>query len=281
MKKITLGVVALTSTLLLAACGASQTEKATETTKEVAKTTLVVATDSDTAPFTYKKDDEFQGYDIDVVNAIFKDSDKYDVTFETVPFSSILVGVDANRYQIAANNFNYNEERAEKYVFSDPISRSNYAITSADGIAFDSLDDLSGKSTEVLPGSNYAQILEDWNKANADKTPIVINYVASNTGITSRLQNIEKGKIDFILYDAISAEHIVEDQGLNLDVTDVEEEVGSEKDGLEYLLFAKTAEGEELAKFVNQRVEELKKDGTLAELSEKHFGGDYVSNIQK
>lgn len=252
------------------------------TTAEAAsKTKLVVATDSDTAPFTYKKDDKFQGYDIDVVNAIFKGSDKYEVTFETVPFSSILVGVDADRYQIAANNFNYNEERAEKYVFSDPISRSNYAITSADGVEFDSLDDLSGKSTEVLPGSNYAQILEDWNKANADKTPIEINYVASNTGITSRLQNIEKGKIDFILYDAISAEHIVEDQGLNLAVTDVEEEVGSEKDGLEYLLFAKTDEGEELVKFVNKRVEELKKDGTLAKLSKKHFGGDYVSNIKK
>lgn len=245
------------------------------------KTKLVVATDSDTAPFTYKKGDKFQGYDIDVVNAIFKGSDKYEVSFETVAFSSILVGIDADRYHIAANNFNYNKERAEKYIFSDPISRSNYAITSAEGVEYDSLSDLSGKSTEVLPGSNYAQILEDWNKANKTKKPIKINYVASNTGITSRLQNIEKGKIDFILYDAISAEHIVEDQGLDLEVTDVDDKVGSEKDGLEYLLFAKTDEGKELAKFVNKRIEKLKKDGTLAKLSKKHFGGDYVSNIKK
>lgn len=243
------------------------------------KTKIVVATDSDTAPFTYKKDNKFRGYDIDVVKAIFKGSKEYEVSFETVAFSSILVGVDADRYQIAANNFNYNKERAEKYIFSDPISRSNYAITSADGVEYDSLDDLSGKSTEALPGSNYAQILEDWNKAHADKKPIKINYVAGNTGITSRLQNIEKGKIDFILYDAISAEHIVKDQGLDLEVTDVEEEVGSKKDGLEYLLFAKTDDGKELATFVNKRLKKLKKDGTLKKLSKKHFGGDYVSNI--
>ena len=93
---------------------------------------------------------DFKGYDIDLVKAIFKDSDKYEVKFVTTPFDSILTGVDSGRYQIAANDFNYNEERAQKYGFSDPISRSNYAITSAEGTKYTSLDDLSGKTTEVL-----------------------------------------------------------------------------------------------------------------------------------
>lgn len=66
--------------------------------------------------------------------------------FVTTAFDSILTGVDADRYQIAANDFNYNEERAQKYLFSDPISHSNYAITSAKGTSYDSLDDLSGKN---------------------------------------------------------------------------------------------------------------------------------------
>lgn len=39
--------------------------------------------------------------------------------FVTTAFDSILTGVDADRYQIAANDFNYNEERAQKYLFSD------------------------------------------------------------------------------------------------------------------------------------------------------------------
>lgn len=102
------------------------------------KETLVVATDSDTAPFTYKKGNSFKGYDIDVVKAIFKGS-KYKVTFKTVPFDSITVGLDAGKYDLAANDYNYNEERAQKYLFSDPISRSNYAITSAKGKKYTSL----------------------------------------------------------------------------------------------------------------------------------------------
>ena len=48
-----------------------------------------------------------------------------------------------------------------KIPFSDPISHSNYAITSAKGTSYDSLDDLSGKKTEVISGSNYAQVLEN------------------------------------------------------------------------------------------------------------------------
>ena len=149
-----LGILGL-SVLTLAACGNKSDGKASGE-----KQTITVATDSDTAPFTFKKGDYFKGYDIDLVKAIFKDSDKYEVKFVTTPFDSILTGVDSGRYQIAANDFNYNEERAQKYGFSDPISRSNYAITSAEGTKYTSLDDLSGKTTEVLPGSTMLSCLK-------------------------------------------------------------------------------------------------------------------------
>lgn len=214
-----------------------------------------------------------------MVKAIFKDSKKYKVEFVTTAFDSILTGVDADRYQIAANDFNYNEERAEKYLFSDPISKSNYAITSAEGTSYDSLDDLSGKSTEVISGSNYAQVLEKWNDENPDKEPIKINYASSSTGLTTRVQHIENGTIDFILYDAISSNYLVKDQGFNLTVTNVTDDIGGETDGLEYLLFADTDEGAKLQKFVNKRIKELKDDGILAELSEQYFDGDFVSTI--
>ena len=174
-----LGILGL-SVLTLAACGNKSDSKASGE-----KQTITVATDSDTAPFTFKKGDDFKGYDIDLVKAIFKDSDKYEVKFVTTPFDSILTGVDSGRYQIAANDFNYNEEREQKYGFSDPISRSNYAITSAEGTKYTSLDDLSGKTTEVLPGSNYAQLLENWNHANEDKKPITINYASISTGLST------------------------------------------------------------------------------------------------
>ena len=240
-----LGILGL-SVLTLAACGNKSDSKGSGE-----KQTITVATDSDTAPFTFKKGDDFKGYDIDLVKAIFKDSDKYEVKFVTTPFDSILTGVDSGRYQIAANDFNYNEERAQKYGFSDPISRSN-----------------------------YAQLLENWNHTNADKTPITINYASSSTGLSTRIQHIQEGKIDFILYDAISSEYIVKDQGYKLAVNKIKDDIGMKTDGLEYLLFSNDKQGKELKTFVNKRIKELKKDGTLAKLSKEYFGGDYVSDLK-
>jgi len=237
-----LGILGL-SVLTLAACGNKSDGKSSGE-----KQMITVATDSDTAPFTFKKGDDFKGYDIDLVKAIFKDSDKYEVKFVTTPFDSILTGVDSGRYQIAANDF--------------------------------SLDDLSGKTTEVLPGSNYAQLLENWNHANADKTPITINYASSSTGLSTRIQHIQEGKIDFILYDAISSEYIVKDQGYKLAVNKIKDDIGMKTDGLEYLLFSNDKQGKELKTFVNKRIKELKKDGTLAKLSKEYFGGDYVSDLK-
>lgn len=267
-----IGILGL-SVLTLAACGNKSDSKVSGE-----KQTITVATGSGPAPFTFKKGDDFKGYDIDLVKAIFKDSDKYEVKFVTTPFDSILTGVDSGRYQIAANDFNYNEERAQKYAFSDPISRSNYAITSAEGTKYTSLDDLSGKTTEASPGTNYAQLLENWNQANADKTPITINY-DSTTGLSTRMQHIQEGKIDFILHDAISSEYVVKDQGYKLAVNKIKDDIGM-NDGLEYLLFSNDKQGKELKTFVNKRIKELKKDGTLAKLSKEYFGGDYVSDLK-
>ena len=56
-----LGILGL-SVLTLAACGNKSDNKASGE-----KQTITVATDSDTAPFTFKKGDDFKGYDIDLV----------------------------------------------------------------------------------------------------------------------------------------------------------------------------------------------------------------------
>ncbi|MFS1663390.1 transporter substrate-binding domain-containing protein [Streptococcus sp. zg-JUN1979] len=242
------------------------------------KKTVVVATDLDTAPFTYKKGKSFKGYDIDVVKAIFKGSD-YKVTFKTVAFDSITVGIDAGKYDIGANDYGYNDERAKRYLFSEPLSKSNFAVVSAKGKSYSSLDELSGKTTAAMSGTNYVQVLENWNKEHPDKKPITINYVDGTSGVVSRLKDIETGKIDFILYDAISASYIVKDQGMDLTVTNLKDDLGGQTEGLEYLLFAKTEKGEELKAFADKRIKALKEDGTLKKLSQKYFGGDYVSGI--
>lgn len=193
------------------------------------KKTIVVATDSDTKPFTYRDNDSFKGYDIDVLKAIFENSKDYQLEFQTTAFSSILTGIDSGRYQIAANDFNYNSDRAKKYYFSKPISQSHYAIASKKKSVPTHLKNLSGKSTEGVAGSNYVQVLENWNKNHDNEKPIKIKYVSASSPFTQRIQDLEQGKIDFLMYDNISLNQAIDDQGFQLYTAILKDKVSHKK----------------------------------------------------
>lgn len=244
------------------------------------KEVIVVATDSATKPFTYKDGNKDTGYDIEVLKKVFKGSKKYQLKIETVAFPSILSGIDAGRYQIAANDYGYSSQRAQKYLFSKPISKSNYALATKGNKGFKSLSDLSGKKTQGMSGANYMQVLEKWNKDHPGKKPIDITYASGSTPFTQRLQMLENNQLDFLFYDAISLKTAIKDQGYDLKITKLKEKVGDEKDGLEYFIFADDAKGKELQDFVNKKLEQLKKSGELKKLSQKFFEGDFVSEIK-
>lgn len=73
LKYFSLAVVSVLAIGVLVACSSSS-EKKTEKTK------VEVGTVGTTKPFSYEdKDGKLTGYDIEVLRAIFKDSDKYEV----------------------------------------------------------------------------------------------------------------------------------------------------------------------------------------------------------
>ncbi|HEK9098659.1 TPA: transporter substrate-binding domain-containing protein [Streptococcus equi subsp. zooepidemicus] len=264
--------------LLLASLGllaVMTNHEVTARQKEVVR----VATDAATKPFTYRKKHSVTGYDIEVLKRVFKGSKKYRLSIEVVPFPSILAGIDAGRYQIGANNFGYSKERAEKYLFSSPISASHYALATKGKQQYKSLAELSGKKTQGIAGSNYMLILEKWNQSHPDQKPIHLTYASESTPLTQRLQLLENGQLDFLFYDAISLTTVAEEQGFDLHVTKLKEQADTAKDGLEYYVFANDQKGKALQSFVNKRLAKLKKSGQLRKLSQAFLGGDFVTKV--
>ena len=87
MKKIvkysSLAALGLVAAGVLAACsGGDKKDSASSEAATSAKKEIVVATNASPKPFNYEENGELTGYEIEVVRAIFKDSDKYDVKFE-------------------------------------------------------------------------------------------------------------------------------------------------------------------------------------------------------
>ena len=268
MKKIvkysSLAALGLVAAGVLAACSGGAKKEEAASKKEI-----IVATNASPKPFNYEENGELTGYEIEVVRAIFKDSDKYDVKFEKTEWSGVFAGLDADRYNMAVSNISYTKERAEKYLYAAPTAKNpNVLVVKKDDPSIKSLDDIGGKSTEVVQGTTSAKQLEDYNKQHADN-PTVLKYTKADfQQIMGRLSD---GQFDYKIFDKIGVETVIKDQGLdNLKVI----ELPSDQQPYVYPLLAKGQD--ELKTFVDKRIQELYKDGTLEKLSKQFFGDTYL-----
>ena len=134
------------------------------------------------------------------------------------------------------------------------------------------MDDLGGKKTEVVQGTSTAKQLEDYNKKHADN-PTELKYTDGT--IQTIMANLADGRTDYKIFERISVEAIIRDQGLkNLKVI----ELPSDQQPYVYPIIAKG--DKDLQKFVNKRIKELYDNGTLEKLSKKYFGGTYLPDAK-
>lgn len=254
----------------LVACSSSSSSSSSD--KSSGKTTIEVGTVGTTKPFSYDKDGELSGYEIEVLREIFKGSDKYEVNFNKTQWSSVFAGLDSDRFQIGANNISYSEERAGKYLYTNPYAKNPTVLVVAKDSDIKSLDDIGGKSTEVVQGTATATQLENWNKEHSsDQTEI--RYTDGT--IQQILTNLNDGRTDYKIFEKITVDQIIKDQNLS-NLTTIE--LPSTQQPYVYPILAKGQE--ELQTFMNKRIKELYEDGTLEKLSEEYFGGVYLPDAK-
>lgn len=240
-----------------------------------AKTKIVVATSAVPKPFVYvDKDNQLQGYDIDVVKALFQHLPQYELAFEKTEFPSILAGLDSDRYQIGANNFTMNDRRKEKYIYSDAIFKNQYVIAiSPTNNDIHNFDDLAGKKTEVSPGLNYATALENYNLTHKDN-PVLMTYTEAD--FIAILQNVESGKYDFQLIDQTMLQQLIDEHKLALNFIKLNDQDSQRiATPYSYLLISKGRKGQQLASDINVAIQQIMSDGTLSQISHKYFGADF------
>lgn len=270
MKKKVLSVVAVIVLILAVVLGIKGHKSQQSTTTK--KTKVVAATVAQSNPFTYKDGDKLTGYDVKLLESIFKDSKEFELEWQVVDFTGVLSGIDSNRFQIGANNFSSNAERKEKYLLSDPIVKNPNVIVVRKDSDIKSLKDIAGKKAVTEVSNSGATILEEFNKKNSDDQ-IDISYTKED--ITSQLQSIEKGTYDARIVSKISAETLIKNNGFkDLKIVQLTSEETNNLDVNSCYLIEKTDQGKKIQAFINKRLKELRKSGDWKSLSEKFFGED-------
>lgn len=225
------------------------------------KGTLVAGMEGNWAPWSYHDLDtnEVIGYDADTARAI---GEKLGVEVQIVeaPWESLFAGLDDGRYDIVINGVEVTDERSEKYDFSEPYAYIHTAlVVRKDNEEIKSFDDLKDKKTVNSIGSTYMELAE--------------SYGASAAGVSTlndTIQNVIDGRADATLNADVSIyDYLNQQPDANIKIVATTEDASH--------VAIPIRKGDETASFekaVNAAIEELKADGTLAELSEKYFGSD-------
>jgi cystine transport system substrate-binding protein len=260
-------VLATLLALVLTACGGgsssgsgSSSQAGGTTLKDVQnKGVLTIGTEGTYPPFDFHQNGngDLTGYDVDIAKAV---AAKLGVKpqFEETQWDAMFAGLDAGRFDMIADQVSITPERQADYQFSTPYTVSpGVIVTKKDDTSISSFADLKGKTTAQSLTSNWYEMAK---KAGAN--------VQNVEGWAQAVTLLKQGRVDATVNDKLTYLDWQKSQGdtsLKIAVTSSDEAHNA---------FTFRPGSDSLAKAVDQALAELRKDGTLAKISQKYFGED-------
>lgn len=223
-----------------------------------AATVLRVGTEGTYSPFTFHDPatNELTGYDVEVITAVAKEMGM-GVEFSETTFDAIFAGLEADRYDVVANQVSITDARKALYDFSAPYTVSTGAVvTRTDDTSVTSLADIAGKTSAQSTTSNWAEVA---TTAGAK--------VEAVEGFTQAITLLEQGRVDLTINDDLAVLNYLETTGS----TTVK--VAATTDDQTEQAFALRKDSP-MTKQVDAALETLRADGTLAGISQQYFGED-------
>ena len=241
MKKMIALVLALVMVAAcLTACGGAKGA----TLKDVQKAgKLLVATSPDFPPFESLEGDTVVGIEPDIMKLI---CDKLGVEAEFVQmdFDSVLIGIQAAKYDCAMSGITVTPDRQKNMLFTDAYYNAAQVIVVAEGSPITGKADLAGKVASVQTGTTAESGCQDEG--------IEVQAFAANADAKAALTT---GKVDAWVVDNLTASQMVEaGDGLVI----LEEKLTEEP-----YAFAFAMGSEDLVAAINEALNELMADGTV------------------
>lgn len=255
-------VVGLFAAAVVAGCGSSDsTSSSTSSTSGTTDTaniplikdgTLIVGSDIPYPPFEQGDPPDYEGFDIDVINAV---ADKMGLTtqIEDAPFNLLLQG-GGGQFDLAIAATTITPARETKVDFSAPYFSADQGLLVQTGSDIASVDDLSGKIVGAQDGTTGETYAND-NTDAAEVRPF--------PQIDDAYNALAVGQVDAVINDLPA----VQDAAKTLDGLSV---VQSFPTGEEYGIIVPQG-STALLDAVNSALQQIKDDGTLSDIYQQWF----------
>lgn len=209
-------------------------------------------------PFNYFEDDgTLAGFDVELGNELAKRLDLKPNPV-TGPFNSLVAGLKAKRYDLIVGSMSATDERKKQVDFTGEYYLSGAQLFVGKDSPVTSVDDLKDAKVGVVLGTTFEEYAKEQPGVAEVKT-----YSSDNEALTE----LGNGRIDAAITTKLLGLYQIKQTGIAIkpagdilfpDPASIASQKGNPK---------LTAE-------VDKALEEIRNDGTYAELSEKWFGVD-------
>ncbi len=247
----------LKSVVLVAALASALSAGASAQSTE----TLRVGMSGGYFPFTFVRQDKLQGFEVDVMNAVGKETG-LDIDFETMSFSGLVGALESGRIDTIANQITITPEREAKFAFTQPyvFDGAQVVVKKGQEGAIKGPEDLKGRTVAVNLGSNFEQLLEELPYADEIKIKTYENNIA---------QDVALGRVDAFVMDRVSSVQLIAKSPLPLALA------GKPFNSIRNALpFRDDEAGRALRDKVDDAMSTLHENGTLAKISDEWFDSD-------
>lgn len=248
--------------ILLTGCG-SKNQKTDNGNNEVLK----AATEACIYPWTFTEDGEIKGFEADMMKEITKRTN-YDIQMSAVEWSGIFGALDSGRVSTIASLITINDERKEKYDFTKPYVYNPMVLATKKDSDIKTMDDIDGKTIVVEVGSSDEMVLKELeSKFNVTLKPVYYEGIS--------ITDVENGRVDLWIGGEPSVNASIE-KGYDLRI------VGATGSYQEYgYPFLRDEENSKKREAFDKAIEEMRKDGTLSEISKKWFNIDITCKSEE
>jgi polar amino acid transport system substrate-binding protein len=152
---------------------------------------LVCATEMEFPPFDFKKDNEYTGFDRDLVDEVGKELG-VKMKYLDLPWTSVLPGLEAKKFDFVIAPVTITAERMKRYSFTVPIADATASLMKrADDKSISSPADIAGKTVGGQKGTAQVAQLREF-AATLPKPVTIKEYLDNNQSY----EDLAAGRLD-------------------------------------------------------------------------------------
>jgi glutamine transport system substrate-binding protein len=225
------------------------------------KPVLNVGTEATYAPFEYTENNEYVGFDMDLIRAIGA-AEGYDVKINPLGFDALIPAVQAGTIDCCISAMTIKEDRAKVVDFSNPYFKAGLIVAVAqNNTDIKGLDDLKGKRLAAEVGTTGL------DASNAVKVSDPKTTVKVFDSVGEAFMELQKGGVDAVINDMPVTAYYVQTKGKD-QVKMVGEVFAADS---QYGIGVKKGNAAVLAK-INEGLATLKANGEYDKIYKKWFG---------